>query len=95
VTHFRVADLAELPPGKGKVLSVGDREVHVFNVGGRFYATASREGRIGHSPVDVSHGGGSFEVYTEDSPAQVRADQETFTVHVDGESIWIELPEPR
>lgn len=94
MTQIRVADLAELPPGKGKVLSVGDREVHVYNVEGRFYATASREGRIGHSPVDVSHGSGSFEVYTEDSPARVRADQETFAVHIDGESIWIELPEP-
>jgi len=36
-THT-VAKADEIPPGGRKILSVGGREVGVFNVGGRFYA---------------------------------------------------------
>jgi nitrite reductase/ring-hydroxylating ferredoxin subunit len=93
VTAICVAVVAELPPGKGKVFSLMDREVHVYNVDGRFYATATREGRIGHGPTDTTHPHGAiFDVYAEDSPARVRADQEHFAVHIEDEEVWIELP---
>ena len=95
MTSIRVAALAELPPGKGKILSLQDREVRVYNLDGRLYATATREGRIGHGPADTTHPehGAVFDVYAEDSPARVRADQEHFRVRVEDETIWIDLPE--
>ena len=33
-----VAKVADLKPGEGKTVTVGDREVALFNVGGKFYA---------------------------------------------------------
>jgi nitrite reductase/ring-hydroxylating ferredoxin subunit len=94
MTSIRVAITAELPPGKGKILSIQDREVRVYNLDGRFFATATREGRIGHGPTDTTHTshGAMFDVYTEDSPARVRADQEHFAVRVEDETVWIEMP---
>jgi nitrite reductase/ring-hydroxylating ferredoxin subunit len=91
----RVAELSELPPGKGKIVAIGEREVHIFNVDGRFHATATRQGRVSHGPADTTHAshGTSFDVNVEDSPARVRADQEHITVRVEGETIWIEVPE--
>ncbi len=95
MTSIRVAELTELPPGKGKVLSIADREVRVFNLDGRFYATATREGRMAHGPPDTTPAthGTLFDVYAEDSPARVRADQEHYAVRIDGDTVWLDLPD--
>ncbi len=37
-TFIRVADAAEIPPGTGKHVEVGDHVIAVFNHEGRFYA---------------------------------------------------------
>jgi nitrite reductase/ring-hydroxylating ferredoxin subunit len=91
----RVAELSELPPGKGKIVEVGEREVHIYNVDGRLHATATRQGRVSHGPTDHTHAahGTTFDVNVEDSPARVRADQEQVTVRVEGETVFIEVPE--
>lgn len=34
----RVAAAAEIPPGQARAVAVGDREIAVFNVDGRFHA---------------------------------------------------------
>ena len=53
----------------------------------------SREGRIGYGPTDTTHPHGAiFDVYAEDSPARVRADQEHYLVRVEDDEVWIELP---
>jgi len=39
VTAARVGDVA---PGTGKAVVVGEREIALFNVGGRYYADRSR-----------------------------------------------------
>jgi nitrite reductase/ring-hydroxylating ferredoxin subunit len=100
MTSIRVADVAELPPGKGKVVEIADREVRVFNVDGRFFATATRQGRMAHGPgetgpANTTHPrhGTTFDVYVEDSPARVRADQEHFAVRIEDETVWLELPD--
>lgn len=94
MTSIRVAELAELPPGKGKILSLHDREIRVYNIDGIFFATASREGRIGHGPADTTHPGhgATFDVHAEDSPARVRADQEHLAVRIEDDTVFIELP---
>ena|SRR5271156_3450463 len=33
-----VASVSDIPPGQARAFAVGDREVAVFNVGGRFHA---------------------------------------------------------
>jgi len=90
---IRVGDVAELPPGKGKLVDVGDRRICVYNVDGRFFASSSREGRVGHGPTDTTHPHGAlFDVYVEDSPARVRAGQEHLAVRIEGDDLFIDLP---
>lgn len=42
MTRHIVARVDELPPGSRKVVTVGGREVGVFNVGGEFFAVLNR-----------------------------------------------------
>jgi nitrite reductase/ring-hydroxylating ferredoxin subunit len=88
---IRVASIGELPPGKGKVVEIAGRSITVFNRDGRFHAASTPSGR--HTPMlDTSatcrpHGLG-FDVYTEDSPARLRA-AASCHIRVDGDSIWL------
>jgi hypothetical protein len=90
---IRVAGVGEIPPGKGKQMEIADREVTVYNVDGRFYATATRHARVAHGHLEITHvsAGGIFEVYAEDSPARVRADQERIVVRIEADAIYVEL----
>ncbi len=93
-TSIRVAEVKELPPGKGKVVHVGERQVTIYNVGGQFHANASREKcttRRSFTATDCSQHGLVFEVFAEDSPADVIAG-EVCTVRVDDGAVWLELP---
>ena len=92
---IRVAHTDELPPGKGKVLEVGERQLVVYNAGGRFFATATRRVRSRNpiaEPGCAPHGQ-LFDVYAEDSPARVRAEVEVCLVRVKSGAVWIELPD--
>ena len=94
MTNIRVANRDELPPGKGKVVEVGERRVTIYNLDGRFHATATRRARP-HNPIaetDCSLHGHVFDVYAEDSPARVRAEMEVYAVRLRGGTIWLELP---
>ena len=99
MTSIRVADVTELPPGKGKMLSIADREVIVYNLAGRLVATATRELRVSHHPpeqsMDTTHPrhGTIFDVHAEDSPARVHAAEERLNVRLDGDAIWLDLPD--
>jgi nitrite reductase/ring-hydroxylating ferredoxin subunit len=89
----KICGLDELPPGKGKVVAIGGREVHVFNREGRISARVAGHCRSGVAagaqaglappgeavPVCI-HAGSRFEVEQEDSPA--RAHAEAASVHV-------------
>jgi nitrite reductase/ring-hydroxylating ferredoxin subunit len=93
---IRVAAVGDLPPGKGRVLEVGNRQVTIYNIEGRFHATCSRRGRATHgmpTHTDCSAHGLAFEVFAEDSPAHLRADEQACRVRVVEETVWLELPE--
>jgi len=93
---IRVAALAELPPGKGRVVEVGDRQVTIYNRDGRFHATCTRRARSTHGApghTDCSMQGLAFDVFAEDSPAHLRADERTCRVRVVEEVVWLELPD--
>jgi nitrite reductase (NADH) small subunit len=49
----RVAAAAAIPPGRAKAVMVGDREIAVFNVEGRFYAI---EGTCPHQGGPLAEG---------------------------------------
>ena len=42
MTDVEVGPLAELPPGSSKIVSVGEREVCVYNLGGELYGIEDR-----------------------------------------------------
>src|SRR5438105_4954313 len=80
--YVKVCDLDELPPGKGKVVQVGSREVVLYNREGRvFAAREERAPPVGSQaaaqalepPPTCRHPGSHFEAEQEDSPARVRA----------------------
>ena len=77
----RVARLDELPPGKGKVVQLGARDIAVFNLEGRYYASCAHRPHIGASELPghatanacTSPGGGHglfFDATAADSPAR-------------------------
>jgi nitrite reductase/ring-hydroxylating ferredoxin subunit len=89
---IRIAEVHELPPGKGKVVEVAGRSFTVYNRDGRFFATSSHAPR--HAPIggDTSdtctHGGLEFDVWMEDSPARL-LDEERCTVRVEGDGVYL------
>jgi nitrite reductase/ring-hydroxylating ferredoxin subunit len=89
---IRVAEVSELPPGKGRVVEVGGRHFAVFNRDGRFYATGThaflREPDAGDTSRTCTHHGLEFDVYTEDSPARL-LDEEQYRVEIEDETIWL------
>lgn len=91
-SSIRVADVSELPPGKGKVVEVGGRQFTVFNSDGRFFATSTHAARRAPPAGDTSDTcaphGLEFEVWMEDSPARLR-DEDAARVVIDGETVWL------
>jgi hypothetical protein len=88
---IRVAEVSELPPGKGKVVELRGSRVTVYNLDGRLYATATRaldprapDETCGCSP------GLTFDVFAEDSPARQRADERACRVRVLSGAIWLD-----
>ncbi len=69
---FRVARVDELPPGAGKLVQIGAREVAVYNLEGRYYAAAA----AGRTHAMVGEGecppaGARFEAAADDSPRRL------------------------
>ena len=91
---IRIAALDELPPGKGKIVHVGDRTITVYNVDGQLHATATRSphrAQPAFGEADSTYQGLSFDVFAEDSPAEL-ADAEACAVTVEDGVVLIELP---
>ena len=91
---IRVAEVSELPPGKGRVVEVGGRHFTVFNRDGRYYATTSRTVMRAPDGSDTSHTcpqhGMEFDVWMEDSPARLN-DEERCGVEIDDDVVWLVL----
>ena len=100
-SRIAVARLDELPPGKGKTLVVAGREVTVYNIEGRFVATATAAPRTGAAPESTCEmPGRMFIVGPATTPAagseDLRSDELRFTVVVDADTVYVEeaLPAP-
>src|SRR5438094_17260 len=89
--QVRVAQLSELPPGKGKVVEVEGRQITVYNLEGRLVATSTRAPHLHEGETtDCTHHnmGLAFDAFAEDSPARLRTDGEC-RVWLDGDDVWM------
>jgi nitrite reductase/ring-hydroxylating ferredoxin subunit len=88
---IRVAHVTELPPGKGKVVEVGGRQITIYNLEGRFAASSTRAPHLqGGAAPDCTQHGLAFDAYAEDSPARLRADA-ACRVWLDGDDVWLSV----
>ena len=87
--QVRVAQLSELPPGKGKVVEVEGRQITVYNLEGRLVATSTRAPHPHEmETTDCTLPGLHFDAFAEDSPARLRTDGEC-RVWLDGDDVWL------
>jgi hypothetical protein len=89
MTSLRVADVSELPPGKGKVVELAGRQLTVYNLDGRLYAEATHRTNPAEPETGCPQHGLAFDVFAQDSPARLHA-EEPCRVWVDGQDVWIE-----
>jgi nitrite reductase (NADH) small subunit len=103
-TLVRVAAAVEIPPGQAKAFVVGDREIAVFNVGGRFYAIDNTcphqggplsEGWVEGAVVTCPWHAWSFDVRTGRMTLGEFCEVDRFATHVDGADLFVATePEP-
>ena len=89
--RFKVADVDELPPGRGKTTTVAGREVTVYNREGRFVATATAP-RVAAPPnlaTTCEMGGHHFEVGPAMSPDRLQSDEVRYQVLVDDGNVYV------
>jgi nitrite reductase/ring-hydroxylating ferredoxin subunit len=88
-----VARVEDVPPGSARVVSAGEREVALFNVGGTFYATQAEclhlGGPLGHGRLDgcvvsCPWHGWQYDVTTGENEFDRALALETFDVVVEG-----------
>ena len=92
---IRVAEISELPPGKGRVVEVGGRHFTVFNRDGSFYASSSthhlrRPPEAADTTATCPQHGMEFDVWMEDSPARLN-DEERCRIEIDDDVVWLVL----
>jgi nitrite reductase/ring-hydroxylating ferredoxin subunit len=95
MAHFlKVGELDELPPGKGKTLLVGGREVTIYNQEGRLVATSTLPRHLGGVvETTCEMPGRKFDTGIGDSPDRLRADELRYQVVVDESSVFILVEE--
>ena len=98
----RVADVAEIPAGTGKEITLGERVIAVFNVDGSFHAIDGicrhAGGPLGQGPlsgtvVTCPWHGWQFDVKTGQSQINQSIHQPCFEVRVDGADILVRIDE--
>src|SRR5436190_17417072 len=94
--RFKVAELDELPPGKGKTTTVAGREITVFNEEGRLRATSTGVPRHGELELATAchMPGHHFDTgHPAHSPDRLRIDEVRYEVAVDEGSVWVVVEE--
>ncbi len=95
-----VANISDLKPGQGKVVSVGGKEVALFNVNGEFRAVKNAcphrggplgEGNLSDSVVTCPWHGWQFNVESGVSPVNPQAKIETYRVKVEGNKVLVSV----
>ena len=96
----KVANKEDIPEGTGTTVTVGDTEVALFNVGGKFYATNNTcvhrggplgEGMLDEQIVTCPWHGWTYDVVTGVSPVNPSARVSTYKVKVEGNDVMVAL----
>lgn len=93
---IKLAELDELPPGRGKTLWIGGREITVTNHEGRYVATAPHAAgpfapEVAETACEMP--GRKFDAEISASPARYRADELTYQVVVRRDGIFVLVEE--
>lgn len=100
--RHRIASVSDVPPGEGIELAAGGRMIALFNVDGTFHAM---DGVCPHSGGPLGKGvlsgcvvtcpwhGWQFDVTTGTHQLNAGLSHPTFTVIVEGDDVFVELPE--
>jgi nitrite reductase (NADH) small subunit len=100
-TRVRVASVAEVPPGEGRVVEVGGQTLAVFNVDGQFYAIANtclhRGGPLGEGELEGPVVTCPWHAWRWDVTSGANVNNPAvkvacFPVSVDNGQIFVELP---
>ena len=97
LARYKIADVDELPPGKGKTATVGGREVTVYNREGRYVATATatatapRVAAAGVLETTCDMPGRRFDVGPAVSPDRLQSDDERMEIVVDDGMVYVLL----
>ncbi len=96
----KVAEVTDLKPGESKTVMVGDREIALFNVEGKFLAVDNlcphrggplAEGVVEGNIVVCPWHGWRFDLCTGASPVVKTACVDTFPVQVEGNDVKIKV----
>jgi nitrite reductase/ring-hydroxylating ferredoxin subunit len=95
----KVAETAEVPPGKMKKVTVDGKEILIANVEGKYYAMGSKcthrggdlsRGSLSGKVVKCSRHGAKFDVTTgEVAAGPAKKSEPTFEAKVEGKNIMI------
>jgi nitrite reductase/ring-hydroxylating ferredoxin subunit len=97
---IKVAETPDLQPGEGKIVTAGDRELALFNVGGKFHCIDNvcphrggplGEGTLEGSVVTCPWHGWRFDVCTGVSPVVPTAKVDKFECVVEGNDVKVKL----
>ena len=99
----RVAKTSDIEDEAGKAFKIGDREIAVWKMGGQFYATddicthayaSLADGYVEDGCVECPLHAGRFEIATGKAQgAPVFVDIKTYPVRIEGDEIFVEVPE--
>lgn len=96
----KIAAVTDLKPGTGKVCEVGDKQIALFHVDGKFVACNNTcphrggplgEGDLAGTVVTCPWHGWQFDVVTGVSPVNPAAKIVTYPVKVEQDAIFVEV----
>ncbi len=96
----KIAVVGDLPSGQGKVCEVGDKQIALFNVDGKFVACNNTcphrggplgEGDLAGTVVTCPWHGWQFDVVTGVSPVNPAAKIVTYPVEVQGQDVLVTI----
>ena len=96
----KIAQVGDIPEGRGQVVEVQGRTIALFNVNGEFFAIQNTcphrgaplgEGALEGTVVTCPWHGWQFDVTTGASPVNPAARQDTYPVTVAGDDLRVEL----
>jgi nitrite reductase/ring-hydroxylating ferredoxin subunit len=99
--RVKVAAVADVPPGEGRVVEAGARTLAVFNIDGHYFAIDNdcphRGGPLGEGDVEgrtvtCPWHGWRWDVTTGANTSNPAVTVPSFPVTVDGGSLFVELP---